>query len=550
MKTHSIFFICLVISLFSGIVGFQVYSHVNFSGDWTGIFMNDFKAIVNFRINDQNLYEGNIKMFAGGNTIQDDKIIDINLLENKFTFYIPAKKTSFEGSFNDQMTELSGFFIFPDGSKHAIQLNKSMDISKPIEDNRKIPEQHFDVEGLKFDITFLYSSLKQHHPGLFAFTSKDSIDILVEKLKSEIDTALTLKEFYLLASKLTDAVHCSHTGLKLPITYQNTTSKMGNYFPFRLFFSDNRAFYINSISEERNPIAPGEEIIAINDMPVAQIVKQAFYFIPSEAFNTTAKYNGLNKRFQELFCLLSDSKEFNVKFKTNNSVKSVTISALSIKDVNLDFKTKETEVHFEYLDKMTAGVLKVPTFAIQNMDYYFYQLDSIFKDIRKNHIRNLILDLRDNDGGHPIFAAQLLSYLTNKDFVYFKRNDDVKDFEPLYNTMHPNELNFGGNIYVLVNGGCLSTTGHLISLLKFNTNAIFIGEEPGSTFICNDFSIQLTLPNTGIQVNIPRTTFETAVTGFAINEPFPIDFKVNNTIDSIINGEDAIFEVAKKKINQ
>jgi hypothetical protein len=325
---------------------------------------------------------------------------------------------------------------------------------------------------------------------------------------------------------------------------------MGNYFPFRLFFSDNRAFYINSISEERNPIAPGEEIIAINDMPVAQIVKQAFYFIPSEAFNTTAKYNGLNKRFQELFCLLSDSKEFNVKFKTNNSVKSVTISALSIKDVNLDFKTKETEVHFEYLDKMTAGVLKVPTFAIQNMDYYFYQLDSIFKDIRKNHIRNLILDLRDNDGGHPIFAAQLLSYLTNKDFVYFKRNDDVKDFEPLYNTMHPNELNFGGNIYVLVNGGCLSTTGHLISLLKFNTNAIFIGEEPGSTFICNDFSIQLTLPNTGIQVNIPRTTFETAVTGFAVNEPFPIDFKVNNTIDSIINGEDAIFEVAKKKINQ
>jgi hypothetical protein len=58
------------------------------------------------------------------------------------------------------------------------------------------------------------------------------------------------------------------------------------------------------------------------------------------------------------------------------------------------------------------------------------------------------------------------------------------------------------------------------------------------------------LPNTGIQVNIPRTTFETAVTGFAVNEPFPIDFKVNNTIDSIINGEDAIFEVAKKKINQ
>jgi len=111
--------------------------------------------------------------------------------------------------------------------------------------------------------------------------------------------------------------------------------------------------------------------------------------------------------------------------------------------------------------------------------------------------------------------------------------------------MHPNRLKFEGNIYVFVNGGCLSTTGHLISLLKFHTNAIFIGEEPGSTFQCNDFSIQLTLPISGIELNVPRTTFETSVSGFTLNEPFPIDYEINYTADEIINRKDVYLEIVQ-----
>jgi hypothetical protein len=116
--------------------------------------------------------------------------------------------------------------------------------------------------------------------------------------------------------------------------------------------------------------------------------------------------------------------------------------------------------------------------------------------------------------------------------------------------MQPNELNFRGNIYVFVNGGCLSTTGHLISLLKFNTNAIFIGEEPGSTFRCNDFSMQLSLPNTGIELNVPRVTFETSVTGFTLCDPFPIDYEVNDSIIKIINKEDGYLEIARSIIDK
>lgn len=189
------------------------------------------------------------------------------------------------------------------------------------------------------------------------------------------------------------------------------------------------------------------------------------------------------------------------------------------------------------------GVLKVASFGIRNMEDYFSFLDSIFINMKQTGTSNLVLDLRDNWGGHPIFAAQLFSYLTDEEFTYFQRNPDIEEFEPLYNPMQPNKNHFSGSIFVLVNGACLSTTGHLISLLDYHTGALFIGEEPGSTFTCNDFSIQFQLPNSGMEVNIPRTTFVTAVPGLEEGKPFPVDYQVRQTVKDRIEGVDSYMSV-------
>ena len=39
-------------------------------------------------------------------------------------------------------------------------------------------------------------------------------------------------------------------------------------------------------------------------------------------------------------------------------------------------------------------------------------------------------------------------------------------------------------------------------------------------------------------MNMPRTTFETAVSGFTLCEPFPIDYKVNTNAMDIIYHRD------------
>lgn len=539
MKTHSSFIFNAVISMFIMLFTFQkANAQTSFIGSWEGIFMNDFKVEVIFSTDNRNLLEGNIKMFAGENIIQDDKIDSIKRSVNQLTFYIPAKETSYIGSFNDKLTKLTGDFVFPDGSKHAIQLTKSGNEENSDKEYQKLKEQQFTAEELNFDLAFLYANLKKYHPQLYASTSKDSMDILVEKLKRELDTPLTLEEFYVLASKLTDAVQCSHTGIRLPNKYQELTHRFGNYFPFKLYFLDDIAYYIAGSEEAHHALSPGQEIISINGVTVDQLIDQALSFIPSEACNSTTKYNELNKGFNKLFYLLDDSEEFDIKITSEAS--NITVSSSSLADLNFDCCPKEnnSKVDFSYIDNKSTGILKVSSFAIPEMDRYFFQLDSIFRDLKNSNTQNLILDFRDNSGGHPIFAAQLFSYLIDKEFIYFNRNADVRDFEPLYNTMQPNTLNYKGNVYVFINGGCLSTTGHLISLLKYHTNAIFIGEEPGSTYRCNDFSMPVVLPHSKIVMNVPRTTFETAVSGFSFCKPFPLDMKVKTNVTDITNKED------------
>lgn len=548
MKKYSSVLIRIAISLCIFLFSiYNSYSQTKFIGTWEGTFMNDFKVLINFSINNQNKYDGNIKMLAGDNIIQNDKIINIKLSNDEFTFYIPDKETPFKGSFNELITELSGEFIFPDGSKHPIELKRIMDEKKPIEEFRIFKQKKIEAQNLRSDLIFLYTSLSEYHPQLYAFTSKDSITSLTDKLKREIDVNLTLEEFYLLTTKLTDAIKCSHTGVRLPNDYQNLINRFGNFFPFKLFFTNDRAFFLQGEFLPDYQISPGDEIISINQIPIVKIINQLFYFIPSEGCNVTTKYNELNKRFNSLFYLLDDSEEFAVTYKTGYSIEKIVVPASGLKELNMesDLIENKSQVEFNYIDNKAVGKLKVPSFAISNMDHYLQKLDSIFGDLRKTNTQDIILDLRNNSGGHPIFAAQLFSYLTNKDFAYFKRNEVVKEFEPLYNTMHHNKLSFNGNLYIFINGGCLSTTGHLISLLKYNTDAIFIGEEPGSTFRCNDYSLQLSLPNTGIKLNVPRTTFETSVSGFSLCDPFSIDFRVKNTVTELINGEDAYMELFK-----
>jgi len=529
----------------------QAQSPNAYAGIWEGNFMEQFKTVILLDQADESTYAGKILMYSGEERIQDDELTNISIKNNALSFYIAAKETSFKGTFNEKITELSGNFVFPDNSKHPLKVNKFKKDSLAVKTSEASPslkeKLNFDstMEELKSDFKDLVNKLKKYHPRLYSYTSEKAFNKQVQEIITQLDQDMNPEQFYLRIAPLIESVKCSHTGIRLPGEYQQYLHEKELFFPLKVYIQNKKAYILSSSEEMGAGILPGSEILTINQRPVGQIIQELLAMIPSEGNNMTTKYQELNRDFQNYFHMLDPSESFLVQYSSPASIARVNLQACSYEQVQ-DIDQPQVGLKpysFHMKSEPPYGILRVSSFGIMDMEDYFSFLDSTFILMNSAGLPKLVLDLRDNQGGHPIFAAQLFSYLTDKEFTYFQRNIDVKEFEPLYNPMQPNMNYFNGNIFVLVNGSCLSTTGHLISLLDYHTEALFLGEEPGSTFLCNDFSIQYKLPNSGMEVNIPRTTFVTAVSGFEEGNPKPVDYLVEQTISNKIEGVDSFMYV-------
>jgi len=524
----------------------------SFTGTWEGNFMKDFKTVILLDCQDEKSYAGKIIMFSGETRIQDDELSSIIIERGSLSFYIAAKETAFKGTFNAENTELSGHFIFPDQSKHPLTVTRVLnsEASDATGTVTKGPDRRLiPVDQLKSDVKHLVNKLKEYHPRLYSYTSESAFEGRVEDVMSELNRDMTVEQFYMRIAPIVESAKCSHTGIRLPGEYMQALSGACHFFPLRLYISDHRAFYLSAPGIPVD-IIPGCEITAINSTPVKEIIDQLLCIIPSEGNCITTKYQELNRDFPYYYYLLDQSDRYDIGFIASSETGNLQLDAVSYQET-VDMVVAPIQSYDFHMEGDPGyGVLTLASFGIMDMEGYFTFLDSAFQLLGESGVQSLLLDLRGNTGGHPIFAAQLFSYLTNKDFTYFKRNPQVTDFEPLYNPMQPNRHHFDGDIYVLVNGTCQSTTGHLISLLKYHTSAIFIGEEPGSTFTCNDFSIQFRLPNTGLEVNVPRATFVTDVEGFSEKEPFPLDYRVEVSVEDVLSGNDNYMTAAVAIINE
>jgi len=533
----------LTVSLFLPQFSNFAYSQSQHLGIWEGVFMDDFKTKIEFTRDTNNRNEGKIEMFSGSNKIQDDPISKITINGNLITFHIESKNTDFKGEFNGENSELTGVFIFPDNSEHPLKLSKQKNNEFSAENSKEsfhdLRNKKFPVDELKEDLSFLVGKLKELHPNLDTNFSKAKLDSLAQIIANNINAELSIIEFFNKIAPLVESIKCSHTGIRLPVDFQTSIFKNDNFLPLKILFEENNAFCLKNFDATNEQLVPGMEIVSINGIPIWKIKENVQHFIPSEKENTTTKNYVLNQQFNTFYNWLDNSESFEIEYynsgeRGKTKVKACRFSAL---DENFEDSKEEKPVDFYIDNKKDVGFLTVRSFIADDINHYIKKMDSIFLSLQSKNTGNLVLDLRGNSGGHPIFAAQLFSYLTNSEFTYFKRNSEVNEFEPLYNKMKPDRIRFKGNIYVFVDGGCLSTAGHLISLLKNYTQAKFVGEEPGSTYCCNDFSLKVSLPKTGIEANIPRTSFETAIPEEAKTD-FIVDHRINISKNDYLNGVD------------
>ncbi len=404
------------------------------------------------------------------------------------------------------------------------------------------------IPQLQEDYRQMRETIQGLHPALYDFTDKATFDSLFEARYRLIDEPMTGVEFFRIVNPLMTSIGCGHSAVHMPETWWQ--GQPDRFFPLQVRLVENKLFVLHNLSS-RNEIVSGSRIDSINGLSASEIVGRLLSGISSDGFRKGYRMIHLNERFAPLYALhYGFPEKFRISYfsPAENLQKSIETETVAGKILS-EASPPKPLLEFELIGEKSTAILTINNFNYYNEQERFYKfIDSAFAEINDGEIQNLILDLRDNDGGDPFSSAYLLSYLTPQPIPYF--DEPFGKYADLAQPIRLAENRFAGSLYTLINGKCFSTTGHLTALLKYHRIGTFIGSETGGTYSCNDAKAIIPLKNTNLMLQVAQGSFAVAVQGMSKDRGIIPDYTVRPAIEDILAGRDAEKEFVLKLIDK
>ncbi|MBD3217161.1 MAG: hypothetical protein GF310_02715, partial [candidate division Zixibacteria bacterium] len=419
--------------------------------------------------------------------------------------------------------------------------------------------------------TYLKEMMEEYCPTLYEYNDKADIERLFDSLYQEIDDT-TFYRFHQVISRFVAGANEAHfdVGSKEDPFMAGIFDGSFRFIPLVLKFLDDNTYvrysYISDSSIQR-----GDRILAINSMSMDDLREKIMPHIFSDGDIITYKLERMTAIFELLYYWhIERADSFTVTYIPfgDSTANRITLRAMNrpemvevLKERNAE-ETREDEeenkfYEFEIDDK--TAYLKLKTFDWRVVKEYELEADvfyeDIFQQLRNEDVENLIIDLRSNRGGRQEFGNEMIQFILKKDRDgVFRKSISWKGREREYKIPERHELNFKGDIYVLVNGETYSTAANLAQYLKEFGKAVLIGRETGSRHegFAAGSKESVSLPNSKIHIGIPRYWIQSPSAkdqGVKNRGTLP-DYEVRYTITELLDDIDKERELALKLIEK
>ncbi len=415
----------------------------------------------------------------------------------------------------------------------------------------------YPLAQLQQDFKQFQDTIENKHPKLY--TAEDELSNLFEKQYALLNRDMNELYFYRLLSPIMAKLNCGHSNIVISEEYEDYLRKDGKLLPLNVIVIDDRIFVTKDLSALG--LSAGSEIKSINGYPAPNIISIFLDNLTSDGANQTRKYQVINMQFNDLYhILIDDSESFVVTYTDPREtvVKEATLPGIAvskIRDLNLtlsslgvylDWKALKNDISKEI--NSNYALLNARSFLVNSKDFQRVT-DEFFEEVADKQIPNIIIDLRGNWGGPPKSSVLLYSYLIQEPEKYFTK--DAPFFYYQYKkAIKPAENNYHGNVYILIDGTCFSTTGHLVSLLKSHKLGTFIGEETGGSFLCSGNARSSTLKNTGLRLYCSVDSYEVEAVGLTPGRGVMPDYQVRPSLTDYLSGNDSVKQFALELIDK
>ena len=423
------------------------------------------------------------------------------------------------------------------------------------------------VANMHSDLAILKSALTSLHPGTYRYLSKSQLDRYFKEIEIQTNKPLCVNEYYLKLSQLTTKLKCGHTYLN-PYNQRKALTTQLNSDPVipLLFKVVKKKIIVTHNLSEQMKIKAGDEVVSINGRPVAKIIDSLLSVSRSDG------KHGLNKKLDNIgispylagkdkyalfdiyfplfFADSSYAKyyEIGVKSFKKNEVMKYNLAIISKQmrqqryQVRFETEPLQPTGSFRMLSPQ-CGYLKIRDFTTKGWSRnYEHYLDSIFINLKDVKASQLIVDIRDNEGGDDDVRNKIISYLIThpanytirRYYRFLKVSDSLKPYlqtwDPAFKrpkipsdykktktglyfkkntrsteSISPNQNHFAGQVYLLINATNSSSSFFMADILQENKYVKLVGEATGGTKqgINGGQFFFLYLPSSGIEVDIP-----------------------------------------------
>ena len=461
------------------------------------------------------------------------------------------------------------------------------------------PAKKYPKETLQKEYTLLKEILEAKHPSLYWYTPKEKMDDYFDKYYETIKDSMTEQQFaWLTVAPLIDKIHCGHTSINLSKAYGKwIQGKAIPSFPLYMkIWNDTMAVTGNLNYKKDSSFKRGTLITSINGIPNKLLIKYMFEFLPEDGYSNNINYIRLSANFPYYHRnILGLSKNYNVGYLDEEGNEQIVKVPLfvpakdSLKKENILRKQKRKEPKEKKILQYRSftidrtknfATISLNTFSDGKLRTFFRRT---FKEIKKEKISNVILDLRSNGGGRVGMSTLLTKYISRGNFkvadtlytpsrgvgpygkyiksgflnsiqmflISRKNNDGKYHIRYLENHIYkPKKNNYSGKVYVLIGGSTFSASAIVCNILKGQKDITLLGEETGGGWYGNNGIMipDIILPKTGVRVRLPLFRLvqynHTAIKGTGVMP----DILVPTSYDALLKGYDKKMEETKKLI--
>ncbi|MCB9227650.1 MAG: hypothetical protein H6578_10850 [Chitinophagales bacterium] len=404
---------------------------------------------------------------------------------------------------------------------------------------------------------YLKNQLEQNHPNLYTYSSKTTVDNWFENKYENLPNTINQAEAFKIITSFSSVLKDGHSYIYPSAKHLEDFFNSAPLFPLDVFLTNDSLVVVRNFSNEQN-ISIGSTLTKINGMQVSDILDLIVQHTCRDGNNLQYPKNLTYQFFPAYYSYYFGFKNhYVIEFiDENNKLNTVEITGLPRSEIKSKRdKTVEKGIDFKILENGYSAVITIKSFdkKILKNDYnqnFKKEIKTIFRTIEENHIKNLAIDLRDNQGGELSNGIYLLQYFMDSSFQcvnsYYKvKNGRNKKFNAGWSKFFkPNKDAFAGKVYVFTNGGSFSCSAIFANTVKETKRGKIVGEMTGGSAYVNSGGPNevVILPNTKISFTIPKTQYNLRKDLSNIGLGVMPDVKITENPNKILNGQDDCIE--------